>query len=142
MFKQTGPIKTVVPGVGKVLDTMTNLHGSVYGVLEGNFGAQVYYFGLLRKVDYLAPQFKAALASGEMFPSLKIQTPSGHVVSFVPGWGGARVNEITKAGHRPSWFGGSYIAVGMEVITYEGEGYVAVDSVIVSPSYAWLSLNS
>jgi hypothetical protein len=148
MAVRVGPPQPVV-----VPDTLTSLHGSVYGVIEEGVSEPLYYIGVSRKVDGLSSQFAAALASGKSFPFVKIQTPSGHIVSFLSGG----VSEITKAGYKPtllpgpssfsSPYGcnfslGSYVAAGMEVITWSGGGQIAVDYVWVPTSYNWVKLNS
>jgi hypothetical protein len=135
---QTRPIKTVVPTLGTVADTLTSLHGLIYAVVVSGYGDESgYSVTITRKVDFLAPQFKTALASGQLFPFLKIQTRSGHVLSFLD----SQVGGITKAGHRVGP-GLPIVAVGMEAITWYGAGQVAVDYVYQPSSYNWLGLNS
>jgi hypothetical protein len=135
---QTAAIKTVVPIAGVVGDSLTSLHGLIYAVEEsGYYDESGYSVTITRKVDYLAPQFTAALASGQLFPFVKILTKSGHVLSFLDG----QVTGVTKAGHRVGP-GLPIVAVGMEAITWGGAGQVAVDYVYQPSSYNWLGLNS
>jgi hypothetical protein len=98
-----------------------------------------YFLTVIRKVDWLSPQFASALTTGKNFPKVTIQTPSGHVVTLRD----TLVVQITKAGYRnPLDPGSPPVGPAMEAIEWESSAPILVDGHVGYASYDWSGLNS
>jgi len=133
----------VVKAVPVSFESVSDFPGSVSGVSVPASGAKVHmwkcFLSVTRKVDWLSPQFATLLASGKNFPKVKIQTPSGHVVTLQNTW----VVQITKAGFRNPYDPGSPpVGPKMEAIMWECTAPIQVDGLVRYASYNWNGLNS
>ncbi len=138
-FDKTGVVKAVPFS----LESLTDFSGSVSGVSVPASGAKIRmlkcFLTVTRAVDWLSPQFAAALASGKSFTKVTIQTASGHVVTLHNTW----VVQITKAGFRNPYDPGSPpVGPGMEAVMWECTAPIKVDGVVQYASYNWNGLNS